>query len=31
MRRWKYPPEAAEDAIKLVLEQAEVLADSWSD
>ena len=29
LRRWKYPPDAAEDAIKLVLEQAEVLADSW--
>jgi len=31
LRRWKYPPDAAEAAIKLVLEQAEVLADSWSD
>ncbi|MBR9728007.1 type I restriction endonuclease subunit R [Shewanella intestini] len=29
LRRWKYPPDAAEDAIKLVLEQAEVLADGW--
>ena len=26
---WKYPPDAAEEAIKLVLEQAEVLADGW--
>ncbi|MFP8846132.1 type I restriction endonuclease subunit R [Shewanella baltica] len=29
LRRWKYPPDAAEAAIKLVLEQAEVLADDW--
>nr|WP_259397327.1 DUF3387 domain-containing protein [Shewanella sp. SG41-4] len=29
LRRWKYPPNAAEAAIKLVLEQAEVLADGW--
>ncbi|WED21565.1 type I restriction endonuclease subunit R [Vibrio sp. JC009] len=29
LRRWKYPPDAAEEAIKLVLEQAEVLADEW--
>lgn len=31
LRRWKYPPDAAEDAVKLVLEQAEALADEWSD
>lgn len=29
LRRWKYPSDAAEKAIKLVLEQAEVLASSW--
>lgn len=29
LRRWKYPPDKADEAIKLVLEQAEVLADSW--
>lgn len=29
LRRWKYPPDSAEEAIKLVLEQAEVLADGW--
>lgn len=29
LRRWKYPPDAAEEAIQLVLEQAEVLADEW--
>ncbi len=31
LRRWKYPPDAAEDAVRLVLEQAEALADEWSD
>jgi len=30
LRRWKYPPDKADEAIKLILEQAEVLADSWS-
>lgn len=29
LRKWKYPSDAAEEAIKLVLEQAEVLADGW--
>jgi type I restriction enzyme R subunit len=29
LRRWEYPPDAAEEAIKPVLEQAEVLADGW--
>lgn len=29
LRRWKYPPDAADDAIALVLQQAEVLADGW--
>ncbi|EDK27183.1 Restriction enzyme type I helicase subunit [Vibrionales bacterium SWAT-3] len=29
VRRWKYPPDAAEEAIKLVLELAEVPADGW--
>ncbi|EIC5073734.1 type I restriction endonuclease subunit R [Vibrio parahaemolyticus] len=29
LRRWRYPPDAAEEAIKLVLDQAEVLADGW--
>lgn len=29
LRRWKYPPDAADAAIKLVLAQAEVLADNW--
>ena len=30
LRRWKYPPDKADEAIKLILEQAEVLAESWS-
>lgn len=29
LRRWKYPPDAQEDALQLVLDQAEVLADGW--
>lgn len=29
LRRWKYPPDAAEDAMTLVLSQAEALADGW--
>ncbi|HBY7536877.1 TPA: type I restriction endonuclease subunit R [Klebsiella pneumoniae] len=29
LRHWKYPPEQSEAAIKLVLAQAEVLADGW--
>jgi type I restriction enzyme R subunit len=29
LRRWKYPPDKAEEATKLVLEQAEALADGW--
>ena len=30
LRRHKYPPEKAEEAIQLVLTQAERLADDWS-
>ena len=30
LRRYKYPPDLQEDAIRLVLEQAERLADGWS-
>ncbi|MFM5133146.1 type I restriction endonuclease subunit R [Aeromonas rivipollensis] len=30
LRRWRYPPDAAEDTIRLILEQAEVLADTWT-
>lgn len=30
LRRYKYPPDKREDAIDLVLKQAEVLCDDWS-
>ncbi|MGE8721935.1 type I restriction endonuclease subunit R [Leptospira terpstrae] len=30
LRRYKYPPDQAEKAIELVLEQAEVLSHSWT-
>jgi type I restriction enzyme R subunit len=30
LRRHKYPPDMQEEAIRLVLEQAERLADDWS-
>jgi type I restriction enzyme R subunit len=30
LRRYKYPPDHQEDAIKLVLEQAERLSDEWT-
>lgn len=30
LRRYKYPPNHQEDAIKLVLEQAERLSDEWT-
>jgi type I restriction enzyme R subunit len=29
LRRWKYPPDKAEEAIELCLKQAEVLSQSW--
>ncbi|HFQ5226007.1 TPA: type I restriction enzyme endonuclease domain-containing protein [Vibrio vulnificus] len=29
LRRWNNPPDASEEAIKLVLEQAKVLADGY--
>jgi hypothetical protein len=28
-KKYKYPPEGQEDAIGLVLKQAEVLAEGW--
>ncbi len=31
LRRWKYPPDKANEAIELCLKQAEVLSNSWSD
>ena len=30
LRRYKYPPDKTEDAIELVLRQAEVLSESWT-
>ncbi len=30
LRKYKYPPEGCEDAIALVLQQAEALAEEWS-
>lgn len=30
LRRWKYPPDGADEAIELCLKQAEVLSQSWS-
>jgi len=30
LRKYKYPPEGYEDAISLVLQQAEALAEEWS-
>ncbi|MBA2380218.1 MAG: DUF3387 domain-containing protein, partial [Blastocatellia bacterium] len=29
LRKYKYPPDKAEEAIELVLQQAEVLSESW--
>ena len=30
LRKYKYPPDVAPEAIKLVMQQAEALASSWS-
>lgn len=30
LRRWKYPPDHQKAAIELVLKQAEVLSEAWS-
>jgi len=30
LRKWKYPPDKADDAIDLCMKQAEALSDSWS-
>lgn len=30
LRKWKYPPDGADDAIDLCLQQAEALSQSWS-
>lgn len=31
LRKWKYPPDKADEAIELCLKQAEVLSASWTD
>ena len=30
LRKWKYPPDKADEAIELCLKQAEVLSEGWS-
>jgi len=30
LRRWKYPPDGADEAVELCLKQAEVLSHSWT-
>lgn len=30
LKKYKYPPEGQEEAVNLVLQQAETLADDWS-
>jgi len=30
LKKWKYPPDGADDAIDLCLQQAEVLSNAWS-
>jgi type I restriction enzyme R subunit len=30
LRKWKYPPDKADEAIELCLKQAEVLSHGWS-
>ena len=30
LRRWKYPPDRADDAVELCLKQAEALSESWT-
>lgn len=30
LRKWKYPPDKADEAVELCLKQAEVLSESWS-
>jgi type I restriction enzyme R subunit len=31
LKKWKYPPDKADEAIELCLKQAEVLSNSWSN
>ena len=30
LRRWKYPPDRADEAVELCLKQAEALSQGWS-
>ncbi|GLS26596.1 type I restriction endonuclease subunit R [Marinibactrum halimedae] len=30
LRKWKYPPDGADEAVELCLQQAEVLSNNWS-
>jgi len=30
LKKWKYPPVGEEEAVELVLQQAETLSDAWS-
>ena len=30
LKRFKYPPDKAEEALNMVMKQAEVLSDEWS-
>ena len=30
LRKYKYPPDGQEEAVRLVIQQAEALADEWS-
>ena len=30
LRKWKYPPDKADEAVELCLKQAEVLSEGWS-
>ncbi|MDY0185729.1 MAG: DUF3387 domain-containing protein, partial [Desulfuromonadaceae bacterium] len=30
LRKWKYPPDKQDDAVELVLKQAEVLCEGWT-
>ncbi|MDF1589219.1 MAG: type I restriction endonuclease subunit R [Gammaproteobacteria bacterium] len=31
LRKWKYPPDKADDALELCMKQAEALSESWSN
>ncbi len=31
LRRWKYPPDKSDEAVELVLKQAETLSNSWTN